>query len=74
MRCEYTLSDRQWESVSETAKDLVQNLLYEDPEQRITAAGALQHAWFSDDNADGAGIVGGQFAEFNMQRKRLVHQ
>ena len=33
-----------------TAKDLVQKLLVEDPNQRITAKDALLHPWFSNEN------------------------
>jgi serine/threonine protein kinase len=36
---------RNWESVSEGAKDLVRRMLVQDPAQRITAEGVLQHPW-----------------------------
>ena len=65
MKCEYTFNDRQWENISATAKDLVEKLLKEDPDERITATQALEHPWFSVENKDGIGIVGSQFGEFN---------
>ena len=37
-KCEYTLSDRQWESISDSAKDLCLKLLIENPDERITAS------------------------------------
>jgi len=36
-----------WETVSDTAKDLISKLLVRDPEQRLSAREALQHAWFA---------------------------
>ena len=50
MRCDYQFSDRQWENISESAKDLVLKLLKESPDERITASNALLHPWFSQEN------------------------
>ena len=63
MRCDYQFSDRQWENISETAKDLVLKLLKESPDERITASDALLHPWFSQEN--NGNEVGVQFTEFN---------
>lgn len=65
MKCEYQFCDRQWDNISLTAKDLVKKLLVEDPEIRITAAQALDHEWFNENNLDGQGIIAAQFSEFN---------
>ena len=73
MKCEYEFNDRQWETISPAAKDLTLKLLAEDPEMRITAKEALEHTWFTNESQDGIGIVSGQFAEFNQQRKILVN-
>lgn len=39
-----------WDPVSTEAKQLVQQLLQQDPENRITAAQALRHSWFDGDD------------------------
>ena len=70
MRCDYRFTDKQWENVSEPAKDLVSQLLKEIPDERITAADALNHPWFSQEN--NINEIGVQFNEFNQQRKKLV--
>ena len=74
-KCEYTLSDRQWESISETAKDLCLKLLVEDPDVRITASAALDHPWFgqSEEGKEAAAkmIDASGLAEYNNQRKRM---
>lgn len=36
-----------WRGVSEPLKDLICSLLEKDPEQRLTAAQALEHPWFA---------------------------
>ena len=72
MKCVYEFNDRQWESITPSAKDLVTKLLIEDPDERITTKQALEHPWFQE-QGEGAAIVSGQFAEFNNQRKTLAH-
>ncbi|ETE68944.1 Ribosomal protein S6 kinase alpha-3, partial [Ophiophagus hannah] len=41
----FSLSGGYWNSVSETAKDLVSQMLHVDPHQRLTAAQVLRHPW-----------------------------
>ncbi|XP_034291748.2 ribosomal protein S6 kinase alpha-3 [Pantherophis guttatus] len=41
----FSLSGGYWNSVSETAKDLVSKMLHVDPHQRLTAAQVLRHPW-----------------------------
>uniref|UniRef100_A0A8C6XX57 non-specific serine/threonine protein kinase n=1 Tax=Naja naja TaxID=35670 RepID=A0A8C6XX57_NAJNA len=41
----FSLSGGYWNSVSETAKDLVSQMLHVDPHQRLTAAQVLSHPW-----------------------------
>uniref|UniRef100_UPI00358E4589 ribosomal protein S6 kinase alpha-3 isoform X4 n=1 Tax=Myxine glutinosa TaxID=7769 RepID=UPI00358E4589 len=43
----FLLSGGNWDSVSETAKDLVKRMLHVDPHQRLTAAQVLRHPWIS---------------------------
>ena len=40
-------TDPMWADVSDTAKDLLQGLLEPNPRRRLTAAQALEHAWFT---------------------------
>jgi calcium-dependent protein kinase len=42
----FTLDEPEWDDVSEEAIDLVKKCLTYDPEKRITAGEALDHAWF----------------------------
>ncbi|KAM9577852.1 ribosomal protein S6 kinase alpha-3 isoform 3-T5 [Trichechus inunguis] len=41
----FSLSGGYWNSVSDTAKDLVSKMLHVDPHQRLTAAHVLRHPW-----------------------------
>lgn len=74
MKCDYQFSDRQWENITDSAKDLCLKLLVENPAERITATQALAHEWFSKEIAEAAdgGVVGAQMADFNAQRKRMA--
>ena len=42
---QYSLEGKEWEGVSELAKELVRKMLTVDPTKRITVAEALQHPW-----------------------------
>ena len=46
------LNKGKWKYISDEAKYLVREMLTKDPSQRITAAEALEHRWFSNDNND----------------------
>uniref|UniRef100_A0A7N4P1W5 non-specific serine/threonine protein kinase n=1 Tax=Sarcophilus harrisii TaxID=9305 RepID=A0A7N4P1W5_SARHA len=41
----FTLSGGNWDTISETAKDLVSKMLHVDPHRRLTAKQVLQHPW-----------------------------
>lgn len=41
----YEFGDKEWEGVSDDARDLVRGLLVLDPDQRLTAAQAVRHKW-----------------------------
>ena len=43
---DYEMYDEIWEEISDDAKDLIQNLLEVDPENRITLREAISHPWF----------------------------
>jgi serine/threonine protein kinase len=51
MRCDYDVTKDYWMSISDTAKDMVSNLLVLDPKLRMDADKALQHPWLSRDFA-----------------------
>jgi len=42
---QYPLSDTEWQTVSDCAKDLVQKLIRAKPEQRLSAEETLRHPW-----------------------------
>eukprot|EP00742_Colponemidia_sp_Colp-10_P000181 GILJ01000202.1.p1 GENE.GILJ01000202.1~~GILJ01000202.1.p1 ORF type:complete len:469 (+),score=93.72 GILJ01000202.1:43-1449(+) len=44
-RGQYSFSGREWDSVSESAKDLIRHLLKLNPAERYTAEQAYQHPW-----------------------------
>lgn len=56
LRKEPNFSAALWHSVSENAKDLILQLLRKNPMQRITAAEALDHPWFSDKASSSDGM------------------
>ncbi|KAL7576338.1 hypothetical protein ACA910_018154 [Epithemia clementina (nom. ined.)] len=41
----YEFGDKEWEGVSDEARDLVRGLLVLDPDQRLTATQAVRHRW-----------------------------
>jgi len=45
MAGEYDYPEEYWDDISDEAKDLIDNLLLVDPEERFTAQQALQHPW-----------------------------
>lgn len=48
----YSLDGKNWNNVSEGAKDLVRRMLTVDPAQRITVDGILQHPWICGEAPD----------------------
>jgi len=48
MRCDYKFRGKQWDSISDNAKDFVSKLIVLDPKERLNAKQALQHQWFKD--------------------------
>lgn len=50
--CKVPLQGGCWETVSESARSLVERLLHSDPLRRSTAQAALQHPWLSRMNGD----------------------
>lgn len=51
-RCEIEYPDKYWSKISHQAKDIVAKLLNKNPHERISAAEALQHEWFNQDEKE----------------------
>ncbi|XP_024015294.1 calcium-dependent protein kinase 19 isoform X1 [Eutrema salsugineum] len=49
LRGEIDFESEPWPSISESAKDLVRNMLKSDPKKRFTAAQILEHPWIQKD-------------------------
>jgi len=47
---DYHMSGKEWENVTENAKDLVKKLLCINPSRRLTARGVLSHPWINEDH------------------------
>merc|ERR1712232_327359 len=47
-KARYSLEGSTWESVSDSAKDLIRGLLVKDPQARLNSAQALGHKWIWD--------------------------
>ena len=59
-----------WEKVSPEGLDLVQKMLTKDPKERISAAEALKHPWFHQEEKK----VNNQNLEFNEGIKEVIEQ
>jgi len=53
----YEFHESEWSTVSADAKDLIQRLLVVDPEERMTMAQMLEHAWLKDAVAAGRASI-----------------
>lgn len=49
----------EFDTVSEEVKDLIQKILVVDPDQRLTAVGALKHPWFHKEFGNSAPLSPG---------------
>jgi len=47
MDVKYDFDDSVWDDISDSAKDLIRNLLVKDPSKRFTAQQCLTHAWIT---------------------------
>lgn len=45
MDVKYDFDDSVWDDISDSAKDLIRNLLVKDPTKRYTASQCLDHPW-----------------------------
>jgi len=45
MDVKYDFDDSVWDDISDSAKDLIRNLLVKDPSKRYTASQCLEHPW-----------------------------
>lgn len=55
-----------WDSISESAKDLIRGMLCKDPAQRLTAQEVLEHSWMRDNI-----MISGRLLEYGNQISRF---
>lgn len=60
----FSLTGGYWNSVSDTAKDLVSKMLHVDPHQRLTAAQVLRHPWI---------VLCDQLPQYQLNRQDAPH-
>ena len=53
----YTINDKRWKNISKIAKDFVQGLLENDPEDRISLDEALNHPWMVENQRPEGGCT-----------------
>ncbi len=58
-----------WKNVSNDAKDFIRKMLTLDPEKRLTAKEALQHAWVTEDDDR----LASNDLKSNLQQLKLFH-
>eukprot|EP00980_Cylindrotheca_fusiformis_P030852 scaffold25517_cov181-Cylindrotheca_fusiformis.AAC.1 len=73
IRGDYEFHDKYWADISESAKDMIANMLEIDPEHRLTAEGALQCEWMGLDAEQLASKdLGGAKSQMNEQKSKLA--
>jgi len=68
----YDFNDPAWEHVSDLAKDLIRKLLVRDPDERLTAAQCLNHAWLTGGANQNTDVKGSliRLKEYNIDRRK----
>lgn len=59
----YKLVGKDWDPISDGAKDLIQNLIVLDPSKRLTSEEALHHPWIESGGSDIPLITGSEFRD-----------
>jgi serine/threonine protein kinase len=57
MDVKYDFDDSVWDDISDSAKDLIRNLLVKDPSKRYTASQCLEHPWVKGSAANEKAIL-----------------
>jgi serine/threonine protein kinase len=57
MDVKYDFDDSVWDDISDSAKDLIRNLLVKDPSKRFTATQCLEHPWVRGSSANEKAIL-----------------
>ncbi|MCQ2816332.1 MAG: protein kinase [archaeon] len=74
----YSLNGEGWNQISKQAKDLIQNLLVQDPKKRISALAALKHPWIQklseQDSSAKATSISLKSCLYNFDSKQKLHQ
>jgi calcium/calmodulin-dependent protein kinase I len=68
VKAEFSFPPREWDRVSEDAKDIVRKMLAVDPRDRVRPDGALAHPWFSVEQSTKA-LPNSSLRNFNARRK-----
>jgi serine/threonine protein kinase len=72
IRGDYEFHDKYWTDISESAKDMIAHMLEVDPENRLTAEGALQCEWMGLDSEQLASRdLGGAKNQMEEQKTKL---
>ncbi|KAL6065602.1 calcium calmodulin-dependent protein kinase type 1G [Balamuthia mandrillaris] len=60
MDVKYDFDDTVWDEISDSAKDLIRNLLVKDPTRRFTAKQCLEHPWVKGSSCNDKALLDGQ--------------
>ncbi|KAA8494376.1 Myosin light chain kinase A [Porphyridium purpureum] len=65
----FTMPPREWRGISPAAKSLVLSLMNADPRKRLSASGALQHAWLQTETSDAP--IGNDMSDLGSGRRKF---
>jgi len=68
--CQFEFPKQYWDQISPVAKDLVQAMLKNDPNERVTASQALQHEWFKPNEDVIDNVIKIDVEEFKVRDER----
>jgi len=70
LNAEYEFPEEDWSQISEDAKDFIRHLLVVDPDERMTAAQALQDKWLTGHcGSDATVSISGHLSKYNERRR-----
>jgi len=70
--CDWKFYEKDWKNISTDAKELIENLLVVDPEQRWTAGQSLKCAWLQDGSTESNEVdLTGSIKSLRERRARL---
>ena len=70
--CDWKFYEKDWKNISPDAKELIENLLVVDPEQRWTAGQSLKCSWLQDETIENNEVdLTGSIKSLRERRARL---